>query len=261
MHSRTRIVVVVFLSLSLLIGASSAMAAEPDYSAWNRILTKYYDPAHGMDYAGIAAHDAATLRALRQELAKVDVAALDHDEQLAYWINLYNTSVVGIVVDHYPIRSIRDLSTDLFVRLNVFKKPFVPFGDGAISLDTIENQKIREGFHDPRIHFAINCAARSCPPIRTEAYVGARVNEQLDDQARAFLNGPNGARIERSGDHVVLHVTKIMNWFADDFEKWGPGRGNFVARYLPPAERATLTGSRIELAFDDYDWSLNDWKR
>ena len=198
----------VLLLLVAMMFAASVSAAEPDYRLWQELLSKHYDPAKGMNYKGLKA-DKAALDRLRQQMAAVDVASLSRPEQLAYWINLYNISTVNVVAEKYPVESIRDISTDPIVRLNVFKKPSVKVKGGTMSLNDVENDKIRAGFKDPRIHFAINCAAESCPPIRSEPFVGARIDQQLDDQARKFLNGPKGVRLEQD----VLHVTKIMDWF------------------------------------------------
>jgi hypothetical protein len=240
--------------------AEPLVAGEPDYSAWNQLLTNYYDPAHGMDYASLKARDAGTLDQLRQRLGRLAVSSLTPRQQLAYWINLYNVNVVSTVVEHYPVKSIREISTDPIIRLNVFKKETVPFGGGHISLNTIENEKLRDGFHDPRIHFAIDCAARSCPPIRPEAYVGARVDAQLDEQVRMFVAGP-AVRIDSVGGNTVVHTTKIMDWFGDDFDKWGGGRIAFLRRYLPPEKARPLPASgAVKIEYDDYDWSLNDWR-
>lgn len=258
-----RTVLLCLLALAL-VPASPARAAEPpDYSAWQSLLSKYYDPAKGMNYKALQQNDKAALDQLRQKLAAVDVAALPRPDQLAYWINLYNISTLAVVIDHYPVDSIRDISTDLLIRLNVFKKPAVKTKAGEIALNDVENDKIREGFKDPRIHFAINCAAKSCPPIRTEPYVGARLSEQLDDQARRFLNGPHGVRLEKDGDELDLHVTKILDWFKDDFETWGGGRLAFVRKYLPADKQKQIDAARgkVDFEFDDYDWSLNDTSR
>jgi hypothetical protein len=243
--------------------AQASASGEPDYSQWNRILKAYYDPAKGLDYKALKAKDSAALQALRQQLAKVNVGALNRKEQLAYWINVYNINTVGTIVENYPVDSIRDISTDPVIRLNVFKKERVPFGGAKISLNDVENDKIRAGFKDPRIHFAINCAAKSCPPIRTEAYVGGRVDAQLDDQARRFLNGPLGARFKNDDGKVTVNVTKIMDWFGDDFDDWGGGKAAFVRKYVPADKQQLIdkAGSKISFKYDDYDWDLNDWKR
>jgi len=217
------------------------------FAAWTTLLHKYYDPARGMDYAALEAHDARTLQKLRADLGRVDVKALDRQQQLAYWINVYNVNVVATVVENYPVKSIRDISTDPIIRLNVFKKPRVPFGSAMLSLDDVENEKIRQAFHDPRIHFAINCAAQSCPPIRMEAYSGDRIDAQLEEQTRSFLG--KTVRFERRGDALIVHVSKIMDWFDKDF-------GNklaFLRRYMT----VPSVQGRVEYEYEDYDWSLN----
>jgi hypothetical protein len=252
------------LTLAALWAPSNAAAATapPDYSAWGELLAKYYHPARGMKYRELRQNDEATLERIRQQLAQVDPAQLSRQDQLAYWINLYNVSVVGLVVDNYPLDSIRDLSTDPVIRLNVFKKPHVRVKGGTMSLNDVENLKVREGFRDARIHFAINCAAESCPPIRTEPYVGARIDEQLDDQARLFLASPRGARLEGHGDELTVHLTKVMDWFGEDFEEWAGGRVAFLKRYLSTEKRQRLEAAKdVDLEFDDYSWKLNDASR
>ena len=194
--------------------SGAPVADEPDYREWNRLLAKYYDPARGMDYMHLKATDSGALQQLRQNLGRADVRSLNAKQQLAYWINLYNVNVVSTIVEHYPVQSIRDISTDILIRLNVFKKDTVPFGNGVISLNTIENDKIRDGFHDPRIHFAINCAARSCPPIRPEAYTGARIDAQLDDQVRKFVAGP-AVRVDSGDGKTTVH--KMQQWKVLEF--------------------------------------------
>lgn len=243
--------------------APAAWAADPDYSAWNSLLSKYYDPQRGMDYAALKAKDTATLNALRQRMAAVNVSSLTPQEQLAYWINLYNISTIGVIIDNYPTKSIRDISTDPIVRLNVFKKDYVLFGKGKMSLNDVENVKIREGFKDARIHFAINCAAASCPPIRPEPYVGSKLSAQLDDQTRKFLNGPNGVRLEQKGDSLTINTTKIMDWFGDDFEKWGGGKVAFIRKYASADKQQKIDQAKgkVRISYNDYSWALNDWKR
>ncbi|MCA1734035.1 MAG: DUF547 domain-containing protein, partial [Acidobacteria bacterium] len=243
--------------IALALSGTAAFPAEiPEraYRAWDRLLESYYDPELGMDYAGLRRAEKPRLDALRQSLATVEVDALSRDEQLAYWINLYNVNVVGIVVDRYPIRSIRDLSTDLIVRLNVFKKDLVPLAGSMISLDHIEHRIIRKEFRDARIHFAVNCAAASCPPLRKEAYRGARLHEQLDEQVRRFASG-DGVRIEQRRGRTVLTTTKIMKWFDEDFEPAG-GQASFLFPFLPPAKKALIPREgRVTIEYDDYDWA------
>ena len=241
---------------------AAAQGAAGDLALWNRILAAYYNPAKGLDYKALKARDAATLQAIRQQLGRVNVAALTPKQQLAHWINVYNVNTVATIVESYPTKSIRDLSTDPIIRLNVFKKERVPVGNAKLSLNDVENDKIREGFKDPRIHFAINCAAKSCPPIRTEAFTGEKLDAQLDEQARMFLNGPHGARFKRNGDTLVITTTKIMDWFSDDFEKWAGGKARFIRKYVPADKQKMIDQAKdIDFEYDDYDWDLNDWRR
>lgn len=225
---------------------------------WTTLLQRYYDPARGMDYARLKQHDAVTLEHLRQDLGRINLAELDRKQQLAYWINVYNVNVVATVVERYPVQSIRDISTDPIIRLNVFKKDRVPFGGALLSLDDVENKKIRDGFHDPRIHFAINCAAKSCPPIRAEAYTGERIDAQLDEQVRHFLAG---TRLEKKDGALLIRTTKIIDWFGKDFDEWAGGKVQFIRRFVTPDKQRLIDAANAQATFeyDDYDWALNDW--
>ncbi len=120
--------------------AGPAAAAEPDYRLWQDLLAKHYDPARGMSYKGLK-QDKTALDRLRQQMAAVDAASLSRPEQLAYWINLYNISTANVIVENYPVDSIRDLSTDPILRLNVFKKPSVKVKGGTMSLNDVENDR------------------------------------------------------------------------------------------------------------------------
>lgn len=258
---------IVVAAAAVLLACSDAPPAHAqgptaDLAQWNRLLGAYYNPTHGFDYKALKSKDAATLQAIRQRLSRVNVAALTPKQQLAHWINVYNVNTVATIVESYPVKSIRDISTDPIIRLNVFKKERVPVGNAKLSLNDVENDKIRGGFKDPRIHFAINCAAKSCPSIRTEAFTGEKLDAQLDAQARMFLNGPNGARFKRDGDTLVITTTKIMDWFSDDFEQWGGGKTAFIRKYVPAEKQRMMDlAKKIEIEYDDYDWSLNDWRR
>jgi hypothetical protein len=236
--------------------AAAATSSAPDYAPWGELLGKYYDPARGMDYAALKSKDAKTLEALKKQLGQVDPKSLAKKDQLAYWINVYNVNTVATVVEHYPVASIRDISTDPIVRLNVFKKDTVPVKAGMISLNDVENDHIRAGFHDPRIHFAINCAAQSCPPIRPEPYTGAKLDEQLDDQVQKFLTGPNGVKVDKG----TVHVTKILDWFGEDFDKWAGGKVAFLRKHLP-ADKAKQISDNAKFDYDDYNWKLNDARK
>lgn len=258
-----RFAAVFFIAFSFFATVAAAQT-EPDYSEWTRILKTYYDPAKGMDYTSLKAKDRAAVSNLRTQLGKVNAASLNPKQRLAYWMNAYNINTVDLILDNYPgVKSIRDLSTD-FLKVNVFKKDRVPTPKGMLSLKVVEDEQIREAFKDPRIHFAINCAARSCPPMRQEAFTGAQVDAQLDDQVRKYM-ASNNTRIKRDGDGAEITTTKIMSggfWFGSDFENWGGGKAAFVRKFLPAQKAALLPADnkKVDFEYDEYNWALNDSK-
>lgn len=256
-------------SLSLLLPAIAlfGQTPEPGYAEWTRLLQAHYHPAYGMDYKGLARSDWQTMKGLVASFSRVDPSQLEPKTRLAFYLNLYNLSVVNLMMENRQEASIRDLSTDPIIRINVFKKDLVQMKGGPISLQTLENKLIREAYQDPRVHFALNCAARSCPPLRQEAYVGARVDAQLDDQARSFFANPSlGAKFEEKDGALTIRLTKIMDggsWFKQDFETWGGGRIAFLRRFVS-SDRQRLIDKhqgRTELIFEAYDWSINRWNR
>lgn len=245
----------------------STPSPEPSYVEWTRILQVHYHPDQGMDYEGLARSDWNAMKALVAAFSRVDPQGLDSKARLAFYLNLYNLSVVNLAMENRKVASIRDLSTDPIIRINIFKKDLVQMKSGAISLQTLENRLIREGYRDPRVHFALNCAAKSCPPLRQEAFTGAAMDAQLDDQTRRFFANPNrGARFEETGGDLVIHLTRIMDggsWFRQDFDAWGGGRLAFLRRHVSPDRQhlMDLYTGRTRLVFNAYDWSFNHWAR
>ena len=170
-------------------------------------------------------------------------------EQLAYWINAYNAFTVKLIADNYPVESIEDLHPTLNIPLlnTVWHKKFFKIGGRASSLDEIEHKILRKKFNEPRIHFAINCASYSCPPLRNEAYTAGELNKQLDEQAKAFINNP--AHNKLSPEKASL--SKIFSWFKGDFTKDG-SLTDYINRYAN-----TKLKPNAEISHLEYDWRLN----
>lgn len=183
----------------------------------------------------------------------------------AYWINAYNLTVLRGIGE--APASVDNLLTWLpdggFFRARTWSV------DGrARTLDQIENTEVRPVFHDPRVHMALNCGARSCPPLRAEAYVPARLDAQLDDQSRRYVNRDNAVRVDEA--HHTVSVSQLLEWFRDDFALAVPGHPRspmagalgFVHVFAAPPLRARLEaacgtdGGACTVAFDRYDWSL-----
>jgi hypothetical protein len=246
----------IVLFCALLIPGSPAFcrdyAAPPDNSLYAGLLEKHIRQGL-VDYQGLA-RDKAILDQYLEALSRIEPESLTPNHELAYWINAYNAWTIKLILTAYPdISSIKDLGS--FLR-SPWKISFVKVGERTLTLDNIEHDIIRPKFADPRIHFAINCAAVSCPPLWPVPFEGQRIDEQLDAATLAFINDPEQTYMQ--GDR--LFVTRIFRWFAKDFN------GNpqdFVLRYAKGdfAESLASNQKNIRVIYQSYDWSLNDWNR
>jgi hypothetical protein len=247
--------------------ASSLQAAPFPHDALDRVLRAHVDSTGRVDYAGLLAQRAG-LDAYVDSLGAVSPhSAPDRfgtrADELAYWINAYNAFVLRGVIDAYPVDSVKDIGI-----LNGFfrRKEFVAGGE-AMTLDHIENEIIRPVYQDPRIHVAINCGAVSCPPLAARAYTGDSLHVQLERAMQRFARSPSYARLDAAAG--TLHLSRILEWFRQDFVQWFPAARtprpakptliDYLMPYLPEATAAHLRAHpEVELAFDDYDWALND---
>lgn len=206
-----------------------------------------------VDYAALRAAPAPLDRylALLAEVREADFEAWGSRRQMACLANLYNAATLQLVARHYPVRSIREIGGWLG---NPWKQRFIRFLGQLRSLDELEHGMLRRRWPEPRVHFALVCAARGCPPLRAEPYLGNRLSEQLDDQGRRFLARTDSNRVDHAGR--VLQLSPIFDWYRADFVADGRTLPEFVAPYLPDWEgERTLT---YRVRFTDYDWSLND---
>jgi len=247
----------------LLALAAVPVAAAPDsppeppaHGRFDALLRRYVTD-RGVDYARWARDekDVQALQAYVEQLERVPVSALEETPDgrahaMAYWIDLYNAATLRLVLDDYPVDSIRDLGS---VFTSPWDRDVVTVEGSKLTLNAIENDVLRARFGDPRIHFALNCAARSCPPLRAEAYTGDGLDEQLEEQTRAFLHDPRAVRVE--GDHYRL--SRIFEWYRADFEKAAGSVGAFLRAYLAE-DGVKLPKDDAKAAYFDYDWSLND---
>jgi len=231
-----------------------------DHQAWDALLRKHVVVLQGgsasqLRYAGIAAERAA-LRAYLDSLSRIqesEFEAWSREEQMAFLVNAYNAFTVEKILTRYPdIRSIWDFGK-LFG--NPFKDEFFVLLGARRSLDWIEHEKLRKVYREPRIHYAVNCAAVGCPMLREEVYTAARLEAQLEEQARRFLSDRSRNRLRER----QLEVSRIFDWFKQDFEP----REKYFARYADvlaaePGQQELVRKGQAPLRFLDYDWSLND---
>jgi Protein of unknown function, DUF547 len=229
-----------------------------EHAAWTELLRRYVSGGL-VDYASLKRDGQPALDAYLRSLESVERSALEswpRSDQLAFWIDAYNAYTVKLVLDHYPLPTIRSIG--LFPGA-AFRRKFVPLERAAgrkLSLDDIEHGILRERFRDPRIHFAIVCASRSCPVLRDEAYRGRDLDAQLDDAARAFLRDP--ARNRYDPGSRMLFLSSIFKWFRGDFEATAGTLAAFVATYVDAPIAAALHRGDVKIGFLQYDWSLNE---
>jgi hypothetical protein len=224
------------------------------HSTWTAILQQRVKGGQ-VAYADLK-RDETSLRSYLDELSgacAADYERWSRAERLAFWINAYNAFTVQLILDYYPIASIRKIG---WLPGAAFRTEFIPMPGlkgGTISLNDIEHDTLRADFHEPRIHFALVCASRSCPPLRNEAYRASDLDRQLDDQARTFLHDTRKNRFDARTN--TLYLSRIFDWFGTDFEAAAGSVPAYVARYMDD-ERVSKPDVRVE--FLDYDWSLND---
>lgn len=226
----------------------SVFAASPDWSVYAKALqtvkagNKHDTPLNVVDYSALK--KSGQLEAAYQVIKNFPVATLaSKEEKLAFYINTYNILALKMVLDNLPVDSIKDIGN---VLSPVWKKTAGVIGAKEVSLDAIENEVLRP-MGEPRIHFAIVCASVSCPDLRTEPYTAEKLNAQLDDQTKSFLNNTKKGL---NDDGKVIHVSKIFDWFGKDFKAVG-GIEAFIRQH-----HSGLSKSAIETDID-YDWSLN----
>ncbi|MDX1623511.1 MAG: DUF547 domain-containing protein [Gemmatimonadota bacterium] len=255
--------VLVLLALLLLPVPLLAQRAEPpSYGisrAWDdyaSVLDRYVDDGR-VDYGRWKAERPSAWARLLAWLEAADPAAWPIDRRRAFWINAYNIRVIAGVLERYPIESVREVGL-LGGRIRgFFSREEHPVAGEERTLDEIEKEILLEPpLFDPRIHWALVCASKGCPELRPEPYRAGKLDMQLDFQARTYLNGPAGHRLDRG--RRTLHLTRIFDWYDDDFEDAAGSVREYAARYLTGAAAKAARDPDWEIEYLEYDWSLND---
>lgn len=221
-----------------------------DHSAFDSLLRKHVDPDGWVDYEGLRS-DAAKLETYIASLAKAPFDSLGRDEKLALLINAYNAFTLRLILDHFPIESIKDIPAS-----KRWKGKRWHIGTLVLSLDQIEHEQIRAKFEEPRVHFALVCAAIGCPKLRNEAYRAEAIDGQLEDQTLYAHGHRRWFRFE-PGNNTV-HLSKLYDWYGGDFKQAAGSVAAFAARYSSPLAQALKGGRKPRIRWLDYDWALND---
>jgi uncharacterized membrane protein YdjX (TVP38/TMEM64 family) len=254
-HDRMRASAERLLGLPPSVAATEAYESVPggpsfDHSTFDALLRTHVDPDGFVDYEALH-RDPERLDAYVARLADAPFEALDRDEKLALLINAYNAFTLRLILDHYPVASIQDIPAPErwdAVRWQV--------GPHTWSLNQIEHEEIRPKFVEPRIHFALVCAAVGCPPLRAEAYTAARLEEQLASQTAYVHTHPRWVQVDPAGDTVGL--TALYDWYGGDFTQQAAGSVlDYAAQFAPDVQRAVDSGEPPAVRWLNYDWRLN----
>ena len=233
--------------------APRSVAAEFDQSHTNfdGVLKQYVKNAR-VDYAGLKVQPQALNDYLKAVAAvsKTEFKKWSEPQQIAFLANAYNAYTLRLVVEHYPVKSIKDIG-GFFT--GPWDQPSVQLFGETITLNTVEHGMLRVDYAEPRLHFVLVCAAKGCPPLRGEAYVGARLEEQLVDQAKQFLAESVKNRI--AATERTVYLSPIFKWYGGDFEKKSGSVLAVLKPYWPG--KATATDD-FKIRYTDYDWSLNE---
>lgn len=246
-----------FLGLSILalLMAGAARGDEVvDHSKFDRLLSAYVSDEGFVDYAGWKGKDVRTLRRYLAQMSGINASTLSRREQLAYWINIYNALTIDGILQFYPLKSIKEKASYIG-GFNIWDDYPVLIRGESYSLNHVEHEILRK-MDEPRIHFGIVCASIGCPKLRNEAFTGAKLEMQLEENARDFFSHSRNIQIDVKRKQVRL--SSIMKWFKEDFGKTAAERMAFVAPYVSdPAQRQLLESGEASLKHLKYDWGLN----
>ena len=228
-----------------------------DHSSWQALLDAYLktgDPSgiNRFDYGALKANaeDRKTLSAYLKSLAGIDPRSFSRDEQMAYWINLYNALTVFVIVPRYPVDSIKDIKSGI-IDFGPWNLELFPLQGQKLTLNQIEHGILRPIWKDPRIHYAANCASLGCPNLSPEVYRSDNLERLLEQAAVDYINHPRGAQVQ--GDKLV--VSSIFEWYKVDFGNTDAGVIAHLKQYARPELAQILDNHN---SFDDYyDWNLN----
>lgn len=258
-------VLVALAAVTLLAAPSNPHGNLVDESKYADVLTSWVKDAR-VDYPGLKEGRAKLDDYLKDVAAvsKADFDAAPREAQMAYLINAYNAYTMQTIVDNYP-KPVKN-EGGLFSTGNSIKqikgawnKNTHKTAIGDVTLDDIEHKNLRAKYADPRVHMALVCASKGCPPIRSEPYYADKLSDQLDEQAKAYLASEYGLVV--SGDSVK--VSSIFKWFGDDFKKTFGSPLGFVEKYAPAdkVEKVKAADKKGSVGYIDYDWTLNEQKK
>ena len=230
-----------------------------DHADWGLLLERYVVANHpsGINrfrYSSVSAGDRQALKNYLRLMQAVSVSALNRNEQKAYWINLYNALTVDVILDHYPIKTIRDIDISPgFFSNGPWDAKLLTIEEQKVSLNDIEHRILRPAWRDNRVHYAVNCASLGCPNLQPQPFTSHNLNMLLEKTARDYINHPRGLSFP-SGK---LRISSIYVWFKEDFGGSEEGIILHLEKYLTPKKLEELAAAQKKISHH-YDWDLNE---
>jgi hypothetical protein len=254
---------ILFFSLSMLLAhtmfARAQRTAGPpeeaptvSHAIWDKLLKSHVNKDGFVDYKGFI-RDSTKFNEYLGILSAANPKAdnWSREEQMAFWINAYNAFTVKLIIDNYPVKSIKDIKKGIAFVNSVWDIQFIKIGGDTYDLNNIEHKILRSKFKDARIHAAINCASYSCPVLRDEAYTAEKLDKQLTDAMRKFVNDPSRNKVSAK----KAEISEIFKWFRKDFTRDAGSIRGFLNKYAD--KKLDANGN---ISYLDYNWNLNESK-
>src|SRR5438067_3502103 len=236
------------LLFCFMLSAATAFGQKSDWVAnYNTLLGKYVTGS-GVKYAEWKANaaDMQAIQAVVDGIAKENISAMDKQHQLAFYINAYNAWILHEALGKYPTKSVKDALFTFFTGKRI------TVAGQQMSFNALEKDTIRSKFNDPRVHFALNCASRSCPPLNREAFAGDKLDGQFEKLAKGYVNSERG--VKYSAETKTADLSKIFDWYKDDFKADGAALAFINKR------RSSQIPADAKITYQEYDWGLNEAK-
>ncbi len=235
-----------YLLVTLITFAQQA----PPHQQWDRLLNKHVNSSGMVNYKGFQKDKAALDAYLKILSDNAPQSGWSENDQKAYWINAYNAFTVSLILQKYPVKSIKDIAGKIYKINTPWDIKFINIGGKKYDLNNIEHGILRKKYDDARIHFALVCASISCPKLQQSAYTGSALNAQLDAAGKEFLNDNSKNKITTG----KAQLSKYFSWYKGDFKQNG-SLVDFINKYS-----TTKINSSTKIDYLDYDWNLNEQK-
>lgn len=246
--------------LILFLAISTSYAFDHTHHHFDSILKRYtIERGHlsYFNYRDLKKNDSTKLEHYLKQLSLVtknEFEKFNDDEKLSFLINAYNAFTIKLIIDHYPIKSIKDIGSFLS---SPWSRKFITLFEEKISLDTIEHELIRKKFNNPMIHFVLVCASKGCPPLQSQAITKNNIELIFQKSVRNFLSDKNKNHYDEK--HMRLVLSPIFKWYAEDFLKDGGDLTSWITPFMDDKKvREALRREDVSISYSNYDWSLNE---